>query len=167
MRFFVTVVCLFSVALLQSCAGKKAVIKQVYAYSSIHLPGIAMKDENGNELPAKIDTAVVIYVEAASKEIVWDSAWSSTRQFSISPYIFTEQSLEIGVLKTSLEKVVISKTDTANRIIRLSLEPATTKNYLAPADLQSDVLLFRGTYKGKTIVWKTATVKELEALPSY
>ncbi len=167
MRFLIPVVCLFSFALLYSCASKKAVIKQVYAYSSIQLPGIAMKDENGNELPAKIDTSVVIYVEAASTDIVWDSAWSSSRQFSISPYTFTEKTLEIGVLKTSLEKVAISKTDTANRIIRLSLEPAATKNYLAPADLQPNGFLFRGTYKGKRIVWKAGPVKELETLPSY
>lgn len=167
MRFLVPAICFFFSFLLNSCAGKKAVIKQMYAYSSMHTPGIAMKDENGNEMPAKIDTVVAIYVEAASTDIIWDSAWSSTQQFSISPYTFTEQSLEIGMLKTSLEKVVISKTDTANRIIRLTLEPATAKNYLAPADLQSNGLLFRGTYKGKIIVWKTGPVKELESLPSY
>jgi hypothetical protein len=167
MRFIVSVAGLFSLMLLNSCVGKKAVIKQVYAYSSIHMPGIAMKDENGNEMPAKIDTVVNIYVEAGSNNIVWDSAWSSNRQFSITPYTFMEQSLELGVLKNSGEKVIISKTDTANRIIRLTLEPVETKNYIAPANLQLQEIFFRGTFKGKVIVWNAGSVKELATLPAY
>ena len=167
MRFLVSVICFFSLFLLNSCAGKKAVIKQVYAYSSIHMPGIAMKDENGNEMPAKIDTITAIYVESASNDIVWDSAWSNTRQFSISPYTFMEQSLELGVMKNSGEKVIISKTDSANKIIRLTLEPVETKNYIAPSNLLLQEILFRGTYKGKIIVWKAGPVKELETLPAY
>lgn len=167
MRIIVLVSSLFSLMLLNSCAGKKAVVKQVYAYSSIHTPGIAMKDDNGNEMPVKIDTIVNIYVEAASKDIVWDSAWSSTQQFRISPYTFMEQSLELGVLKKSGEKVTISKTDTAHRLIRLTLEPVETKNYSAPPNLQLQEILFRGTYKGKTMVWKAGSVKQLETLPAY
>ena len=167
MRFFFSVIALFWLMLLNSCAGKKGVIKQVYAYSSIYMPGIAMKDENGNEMPAKTDTVFNIYVEAASNDIVWDSAWSNTRQFSISPYTFMEQSLELGVLKNSGEKIILSKTDTAHRLIRLTLEPVETKNYIAPANLQFQEFLFRGTYKGKVIVWKAGSVKELGTLPAY
>ena len=66
-----------------------------------------------------------------------------------------------------MQKVIISKTDSANKIIRLTLEPVETKNYIAPANLQLQELLFRGTYKGKVIVWKAGYVKELETLPAY
>lgn len=164
--FFALFFFLFFIFCQYSCAGKKAVVKNVYGFYTEQLPGIVMAGENGNELPAKVDTVFVIYLETSSKNISWDSAWSQNQLFSIAPKYLESGRLEAGILRSTGEKLIIT-TDPGHFLVQLNLNKNKDGLYKAPEFIRPNELLFRGIYKKKIIIWRTMPIKELEAIPAY
>ena len=164
--FFIRLFFLLFIFSVYSCAGKKAVVKNAYGFYTEQLPGIVMADEKGNELPTKVDTVFVIYLEISSKNISWDSAWSQKHSFSIAPKYLESARFEAGLLKSTGEKLIIT-TDPDHFLLQLNLEKSKAGVYTTPGFIATNELLFRGTYKKKTIIWRVMPVKELEAIPAY
>jgi hypothetical protein len=156
---------LFCCLFLCSCAQQKKIIKQVYAFYNEKVPGIIQTDENGNPLPVKIDTVIVVYIETTSKVIFWDSAWNNTKQFKIISQIIETKSYEAGFKKGTTEKVVIA-VDPEHFLYQLYLQPININLRLKPVTAEINELILKGTYKTKTILQKTGKLIELEENPS-
>src|SRR5664279_702950 len=94
-----------SVSLL-GCAQSKSIITNAYATYTVHLAGNVAVDKEGNTLSAR-DTLHVIYVEAASGDILWNRAWKNDKAYSVLTRLITTSPLEAGVDKMTNEKVVV------------------------------------------------------------
>lgn len=156
---------LFCCLFFSSCAQQKKIIKQVHAYYSEKVPGIIRADENGNPLPFKIDTVIVVYIETTSKAIVWDSAWDNKNQFKIISQLIETNSYEAGYKKGTTEKVVIT-VDPEHFLYQLYLQPVDIKQSLKQSSVEIKELILKGTFKSKTILQKTGKMQELEGNPS-
>jgi hypothetical protein len=140
-------------------------IKQVHAFYSEKVPGIIQTDETGNQLPVKIDTVIVVYMETTSKGIVWDSAWNDTKQFRIISQLIETNSYEAGFRKGTTEKVVIT-VDPAHFLYQLYLQPINNNQLLKQNPVEINGLFLKGTYKSKTFLQKTGKMVELDENPS-
>lgn len=147
-----------------SCAQTKGLVKNIHAYYSEKTPGTVRTDENGNPLPVKIDTVIVVYVETTTKLIAWDTAWKDNRMYKIIPQLIDPVPFEAGFEKGGKEKIFIN-TDTNHFLYQLYLQPTGT-NLLPPKSIEVNRILLKGQYKGKTLFKKTEKLIELESYPS-
>lgn len=161
----ILILVLFACYLGTSCAGKRAVIKKGSAFYMERMPGTAMADEKGNELPAKPDTVFVVYLETTRTPVIWDSAWAGGRVFSVASVLLNEKSVDAGLEKGSLTKPVTVTVDSSNYLYRLQLTKAGIS--MSPVTLATTELLIRGSYKGKIVYHISAGLKQIESYPSY
>lgn len=157
------VLLLFSVCLF-SCIQTKNLVKKTYAYYTEKQPGTIPADDNGIPLPVKPDTVLVVYVEAKSDGIRWDTAWHNGKPYKIIPQFFETGYYDAGIEKLSREKVLIT-VDPPHFLYQLYLEPIRQTQGLSVPESNSDILL-KGIYKGKVILHKASRLVELEAYPS-
>jgi len=141
------------------------VIKKGSAYYMERMPGTAIADEKGNELPAKPDTVFVLYLETTRTPVTWDSAWAAGRVFSVTSVLLKEKSVDAGLEKGSLTKPVMVTVDSSNYLYRLQLTKAGISK--SPVTMAANELLIRGNYKGKIVYYLSASFKQLESYPSY
>ena len=128
---------LFSSMFFYSCAQTKGLVKNMHAYYSEKTPGTVRADENGNPLPVKIDTVIVVYVETT---------------------------FEVGFEKGGKEKIFIT-TDTNHFLYQLYLQPIGT-NLPPPRSIEVNQILLKAQYKGKTFLKVTGRLIEVDSYPS-
>ncbi|MEQ1797497.1 MAG: hypothetical protein ABL872_06065 [Lacibacter sp.] len=155
---------LFSSVCLFSCAQTKGLVKNMHAYYSEKTPGNIKADENGNPLPVKIDTVIVVYVETTTKLIAWDTAWKDNRMYKIIPQLIKPVPFEVGFEKGSKEKIFINA-DTNHFLYQLYLQP-TGINIAPPRSIEVNQILLKAHYKGKTFLKVTGKLIEVDTYPS-
>lgn len=91
-----------------ACAQTKPVARKTYGYYSERLPGNIPVDSNGNPLPGfGPDTTYTLYVETATGDLNWDSAWIGERAFGIAAQRLEDRVIEAGIEKNRKQPVVI------------------------------------------------------------
>lgn len=155
---------LFSSACLFSCAQTKSLVKKTHAYYSEKTPGTVRTDANGNPLPVKIDTVIVVYVETTTKLIAWDTAWMDNRMYKIIPQLITPVPFEVGFEKGSNVKIFIN-TDTSHFLYQLYLQPIGT-NLPPPKSIEVNHILLKAHYKGKVFLKVTGKLIEVDTYPA-
>lgn len=154
----------FSSVCFFSCAQTKGLIKNTHAYYSEKTPGTVRTDENGNPLPVKIDTVIVVYVETTTKLIEWDTAWKDNRMYKIVPQLINPVPFEAGFEKGSNVKIFIN-TDTNHFLYQLYLQPLGT-NLPPPKSIEVNHILLKAQYKGKAFLKLTGELIEVDTYPS-
>lgn len=147
-----------------SCAQYKSVIKDVQAYYWPKQYGTIRVDEKGNPLPVKQDSIFLVYVVTASNNITWDTAWMNSKCYRIVAQLLVDKSYEAGQDKASGQKVVINATED-QFIYQLNLEPVTAESSSNNMPAESNKILLKASYKGKTILKQTEVLKEIELPP--
>ncbi len=136
----------------------------MHAYYSEKTPGTIQADENGNPLPVKHDTVIVVYVETTTKLIAWDTAWKDNRMYKIIPQLINPVPFEAGFEKGSNVKIFIS-TDSNHFLYQLYLQPIST-NLVPPKPIDANRILLKAQYKGKPFLKITGELVELDSYPS-
>lgn len=155
---------LFLLLSLSSCAQSKSVIRKQYAFYTEHLPGNIRADENGNELPFKPDTVIVVYLETTTKSITLDTAWKNGACYKITAQLINLLPFEIGTAINANKKIVLGVAK-GNFLWQLYLQPL---NKALPNQqiIKGNEILIKGKYKGKKITRKIASPIQLVAIPS-
>ncbi len=149
-----------------SCAQSNTIVKKVYSFYTEHTPGNIAVDQNGNELTARVDTAIQVYVEASAKNIIWDTAWFNNRSYLIITQLVTRDSIDAGIKKDEGKHAVI-KGKKGTYIWQLYLQPLfKTENYkYKKMEVENEILL-KGKYKGMILLQKAGKPVQLETIPS-
>lgn len=139
----------------------------MYAYYSEKVPGTVRTDENGNPRQVKPDTVIVVYIETATKDIHWDTAWKNSRAYKIVPHFFETGSFEAGLKKGGIEKILITA-GPDHFLYQLYLQPLKDigEHQLPPKSINSNQILLKGTYKEKAFFKVTGEAVEIESFPS-
>jgi hypothetical protein len=148
-----------------SCAQSKSVVKKGYVFYAEHQPGnIAVDPKTHEPLSTGIDTATTIYVETATKLIVWDTAWQKGKCYLISATLVEQTPFEAGITKWENKKVILTP-DKGNFLWQVGLQPVEGEQPGNKKILAGETIL-KGKYRGKVIIWKAANPVELAAIPS-
>ncbi len=147
-----------------ACVQTHSLVRRADAFYTIRLPGNIAVDENGNRLPARIDTITVIYLETTTKHISWDTAWTVGKTYRIIAEPIVQTPFEAGISKQGRQKIILRPIK-RNYLWQLQLL-LFEQNSASPQPIRKDQIIFRGRYKGKTIIKKTDELVELKAIPS-
>ncbi|MBI5371511.1 MAG: hypothetical protein HZA79_05735 [Sphingobacteriales bacterium] len=113
-----------------ACSQAKPVIRKSYGYYSERLPGNIPADSNGNPLPGfGPDTTYTIYMETATADLGWDTAWVGEKTFSILAQRLPGRVIEAGMEKNRSQPAIIraGKGTVLWRLDLIPQEPAPEK----------------------------------------
>lgn len=130
-----------------SCAWPKKAIHEAEAFYITTNPGIVAVDEKGNERTPVQTTVVVIYVQAKTTELAWDTAWFNDVAYPVKSRTQLQQAFEAGYNKNG-EKITIQPKP-GFYLFQLQVEPLITPETELPGSI-----LLRSIYRGKTMVKK-------------
>jgi hypothetical protein len=149
-----------------SCAQTNTIVKKVYSFYTEHTPGNIAVDQNGNELTARLDTAIQVYVEASVKNITWDTAWLNNKSYLIITQLVTQDSIDAGIKKDESTRAVI-RVKKGYYLWQLYLQPLfkTENNKYKKMKVENEILL-KGKYKGMIFLQKAGKPVQLETIPS-
>lgn len=114
------------------------------------------------ELPAKMDTFIVVYIETKNKLISWDTAWQKGQSYLIAAIPIEQAPFQAGTLKGG-SQVVIAPAK-GSFLWQLQLSPARSL-IISRGKITKDEIILKGRYKGKKFAWKTARLREIIPLP--
>lgn len=137
-----------------SCAWPKKALHEAEAFYITSNPGMVAVDEKGNEQTTVQKTVVIIYVQAKTTELVWDTAWFNEIAYPVKHRTQLLQAFEAGYNKNG-EKITIQPKP-GFYLFQLQVEPPITSG----AELPVSILL-RAIYRGKTMVKKISPVRSI------
>jgi hypothetical protein len=146
------------------CAQTKPIIKKAHSFFTAMVPGNIPVDRDGREIPIAIDTAIVIYVEATTKLIKWDTAWFKGKSYLIITQAVTEGAVEVGIVRGDDKKTIL-KTPRNNFMWQLYLQPSPQQKIIYNLSGKNQIIL-KGKYKGKPFFQKAPMPVQLEGIPS-
>lgn len=142
-----------------SCSQSNIGIKKLYAYRTVRTAGTIPVDENGVPVKSPYDTSYVVYAETGMEEILWQQAWMNGREYSIVVMDPDSPNVEIGIDRTTHEKVFI-KPGKGTRIWKLELVPSGKKT-VVPREVKENEILLHGEHRQKKFYIKTGGAREL------
>jgi hypothetical protein len=155
---------LFLLVNLCVCAQNKPMIKKAWSFFTVTLPGNIPVDRQGREIPITIDTAIIIYVEASTKLIKWDTAWFNGKGYLIITQAITDGMVEAGIIRGDDKKTIL-RTSRNNFMWQLYLQPLPQQKIIYKPAGKNEIML-QGKYKGKAFFQKAPMPVQLEGIPS-
>ena len=150
-----------------SCAQTNTIVKKVYSFYTERTAGNIAVDQNGNEITARVDTTIQVYVEASAKNIIWDTAWLNNKSYLIITQLITQDSIDAGIKKDEGIRAVI-RGKKGDYIWQLYLQPLfKTENYkYKKMEIENEILL-KGKYKGMIFCKKQENLFSLKSFLLY
>ena len=152
---------------LVSCAQNNCNVKRGYAFYTMSLPGMIMKDDNGNDVPPVINIERFIYIECVGTNMpVIQSVLYNNSEYKPAITRVTEKTVSVGRMQASGEGMGVYKL-TARKgytLWKIDLQPAND-NTNVKQDCKN--IIIKTTDKGK--ICKFYIYKEilLASLPRY
>jgi hypothetical protein len=148
-----------------SCAQTKQGIKNIYAYSSVRLPGNIPVEGDGTPTHTGPDTLNIIYIETGAEEIQWNYAWKNGKGYHIITNPVTQTPVDAGIEKGNDKKIILTPAK-GNKLWHLELVP-DEKMKAAPKNIKRNVIQLQGKLGKQMIVQNIEAQTELVLLPSY
>lgn len=144
-----------------SCAQQKTVVKRLYSFSMEKLPGTVMKNENGDPVPVKPVTVLLVYAETKANSVSWDTAWFENKAWKLVSTLSANGLFEIGYHKQGDEKIVI-KADSSQFLYQLYLQPIEGV-FPMPQEYEQGKILLKGRFNSKVFYRKAEFPQEIRA----
>ena len=121
-------------------------VKKLNAYTFQKLPGTIRAQNDDSELVKPV-TVLVVYAEAKTADIVWDSAWFNSGVYKLESRLFSNGSFEVGFEKET-GKMILLKADSGLYLYQIHLQPVEGNHPISPKYEEGKILL-KGKYYGK------------------
>lgn len=155
---------LFTLFIFNGCVTSRQLVPKTYSFFILKQYGTIKIEEKENELSSKQDTVLVIYIEATSNKLSWDTAWYNYKVYSVSAQIINNGTYEAGFDKNSNKPITVSVNE-GNTLYQLQFQLSTTAMLIPPTKDEFNLPMLRFRYKEKLYLLKINAPVELTTLP--